>query len=258
MQHGHSSPSGDGFRAIPAPAQPIYRVARGLDPFAPPPWQFAGEDGTFGGRFDDPAARYGIPEAQRFRALYCASNREAAFAEVLAHFRPSLALLARLTEIEDHESSGAISQRVTIPADWRSARRVGATLLDPSLRFVDLADPENVQLLRRALAPLALQFNQPDVDLSVLTGPQRMVTQHAARLIYRQVDGTGRPLFAGMRYISRHNAVWDCWAVFEQRLIHTPGVPESILPDDPGLAVIAQLFNFAVEILPGGYVKPGS
>jgi hypothetical protein len=252
---GHSSPQADRLRLAPAPRDPVVRIARGLDPFAPPSWEFAQDDGTFGNRFDDPGATDGIPEAQRFRMLYCASQREAAFAEVLAHFRPSLATLAALAAIEDDEPSQFDSARVVIPADWRSSRRIGETTLDPSLRFVDLADPETVQILRSALAGIATRLGLPDVDLSALTGPHRTLTQHAARFIYDQFGGDGHSTIEGIHYLSRHNPAWACWAIFDQRLVHTPLMPGVILPDDLGLIAIARLFKFEIETLPGRYIR---
>ncbi|MGC2371774.1 MAG: hypothetical protein WA474_22080 [Candidatus Sulfotelmatobacter sp.] len=38
----------------------IYRLGRKPDPWAPPDWAFAGPDGTFGNRFDDPDATYRV------------------------------------------------------------------------------------------------------------------------------------------------------------------------------------------------------
>jgi hypothetical protein len=72
------------LHAVPPPASPIFRVARGddgppTDPFAPPPWERADADGTFGNRFDDPGQADGIPEEERFRVVYVATQREGAF-----------------------------------------------------------------------------------------------------------------------------------------------------------------------------------
>jgi hypothetical protein len=44
----------------------LYRVGRAPDPWAWPPRAYAGEDGTFGNRFDDPAGEY--------RLLYASSH----------------------------------------------------------------------------------------------------------------------------------------------------------------------------------------
>jgi hypothetical protein len=72
-----------------AAVSPIFRVGREPDPWAPPDWSFGG---TFGNRFDDPEGYY--------RVIYAASVRVSCFLETLARFRPDLALLAELDEIE--------------------------------------------------------------------------------------------------------------------------------------------------------------
>jgi hypothetical protein len=113
----------------------VYRVARGLDPFEPPDWGYAGEDGTFGNRFDDLGAERGISEAERFRVIYCAGSRAAAFGETIAHFRPDLELLAKLEDIEDDEPTGFELRGGVVPEEWRLSRRLGAAQLDESLRF---------------------------------------------------------------------------------------------------------------------------
>jgi hypothetical protein len=254
---------------VPPPAEGVYRIARGpAEPFTPPDWDHAQDDGTFSNRFDDPTATIGRPPAERFRTIYCATQRVAAFAETLAHFRPSIPLLAQLAAVEDDESledalAGAIDPndpaRGVIPADWRLRRRIGRTVLDPNLRFVDVAAPASVQHLRQALSPLAAELHLADIDLSSLTSQQRRFTQTCARYIYDQTDEHGHPRFAGIRYPSRFSDRWECWAVFDDRLRHVPGYPaltESIFADDPGLMRVASMFGLAIEILSGHYIRP--
>lgn len=53
----------------------VYRVGRGFDAFAPPDWTYALEDGTFGNRFDAPSAERDVPERERYRVVYCATER---------------------------------------------------------------------------------------------------------------------------------------------------------------------------------------
>ena len=52
----------------------MFRVSRDFDVFALPDWSWAQEDGTFGNRFDDPGRYRGIPEEDRFRVVYCATQ----------------------------------------------------------------------------------------------------------------------------------------------------------------------------------------
>ena len=131
--------SGARLVTVAPPSGGIYRLARGpAEPFSPPDWDRAHDDGTFGNRFDDPSAMDGRSPEERFRTVYCATQRAAAFGETVARFRPSIVLLAHLAEVEDDESveqalAGAVDPedpyRGLIPADWRLLRRIGHTIL---------------------------------------------------------------------------------------------------------------------------------
>lgn len=243
----------------------VYRVARrSANPFAPPPWELAGEDGTFGNRFDDPSAGDGRPLSARFRTIYCATTAAGAFGETVARFRPSLALLAQLQAVDDAEPfesafaeflDPADPTKGVIPADWRLGHRLAPTLLNPLLRFVDLPAPSTLQHLRAALAPTASGLGLPDFDLSAVTSPQRRLTQACARYVYERVDEAGSPAFAGLRYLSRLHNAWECWAIFSDRLRHDPGFPETIFPDNPHLQEVASLYHLAVEGLAGHLVR---
>lgn len=59
------------------PATPgrLFRVGKGPDPWAFLDWAQAGEDGTFGNRWDDPKSSY--------RVLYACSQRVGALIETL-------------------------------------------------------------------------------------------------------------------------------------------------------------------------------
>ncbi len=111
-----------------------------------------------------------------------------------------------------------------------------------------------MQYLRTELAPLATRLGITDVDLGTVTGAQRRFTQDIARYVHQQVDVDGRPRFAGIRYPSRLNPEWECWAVFDDRIRHLPGwpnIPVSFFPDDPDLHSVARLFGLTIEIFPG-------
>lgn len=123
----------DSEPSVVTPPRVVYRVARGLDHFEPPDWSYAGDHGTFDNRFDDPGAERSIPEAERFRVIYCATSRAAALGETIARFRPDLELLAKLEEIEDDEPISPEPQGGVVPEEWRLSRRLGATRLDESL-----------------------------------------------------------------------------------------------------------------------------
>lgn len=249
---------------VSPPPGGVYRLSRGpAEPFDPPEWERAQEDGTFGNRFDDPSAKDGTRPEERFRVIYCATQRGATFGETVARFRPDLDLLASLDVISDEESvaealAGAVDpkdpRRGLILADWRLKRRIGHTVLDPSLGFVDIASAETMQYLRNALAPLADQLGLSDVDLGSVTGSNRSFTQECARYLHDQTDDVGNPVYAGIRYPSRLKSDWECWAVFDDRIRHAsghPGFPTTFHADDEDLMEVARLFNLTIEVFPG-------
>lgn len=98
----------------------VFRVGRAPDAFALAPWEFANsEDGTFGGRYDDPAGQY--------RVLYVARSRVGAFVEKLAPLRPSLTDLRAVAE------RAAPSERDELPSGgrprgWSDRRVIGRAL----------------------------------------------------------------------------------------------------------------------------------
>jgi hypothetical protein len=242
------------LHAVPPPASPVFRVARGddgppADPFVPPSRARTDADGTCGNRFDDPGQAEGIPEEERFRVIYAATQREGAFAETIAHFRPDLAAMAALGAIRGAPGE---PQPLTgsVPARWRQLRGVGLLLLDPSLRFVDVAHPDTLAEMRTHLAALAIDLGHRDVDLSAITSGDRRLTQRAARYIYDRTDNAGQPAFAGLRYVSRHGAAWECWALFADRLVGEPLPVEPVRVDDPGLIAAAR--HLGLTILPVG------
>ncbi len=239
------------LHAVPPPASPIFRVARGndgppVDPFLPPSWERADADGIFGNRFDDPGKADGLAEDERFRVIYAATQRDGAFAETIAHFRPDLEAVAALRAIrgatgEPQPLTGTVSAR------WREMRGVGRLLLHPALRFVDVAHPDTLAELRTHFAPLAVELGHRDVDLSAMTSGDRRLTQRVARYVHERTDADGGPLFAGLRYISRHGASWECWALFADRLVGEQLPVQAVRADDAGLIAAARHLGLTIQ-----------
>ena len=118
--------------AATRPAGNLYRVARAPDAWAWPPWEYAGEDGTFGNRYDGPRGEY--------RVLYATSQRVGAFIETLARYRPDPALIIAYEHItvdaEDAEAFPTIASGVA--GEWRATRAIG-TAGHPGQLLLDLA-----------------------------------------------------------------------------------------------------------------------
>jgi hypothetical protein len=77
--------------AATRPQGELYRVGRDPDPWAWRAWEYAGEDGTFGNRYDDPRGEY--------RVLYACSQRVGAVIETLARCRTGPAVVAAYEQI---------------------------------------------------------------------------------------------------------------------------------------------------------------
>lgn len=215
------------------PATPglVYRLGRRPDPWAYPDWAFAGEDGTFGNRFDDPESSY--------RVLYASSQRLGAFVEVLARFRPDPAVVAGLAEVEAEDSHDGLPPG-SLPRSWLDHRLVGEGTLEGA--YADIGHGRSLTYLRERLAARVAHFGLEDLDAGTirLRAPRRF-TQEVSRLVYECSEADGARQFDGIRYGSRLGDEFDNWAIFEPIRPITRG-PEPLDPDDPDLlAALARL-----------------
>jgi hypothetical protein len=189
-----------------APSEGIWRIARGDKPLFCQPI----EPDTLnlphaGNRFD----------SEDFGVLYFGSNLEACFGEVLARFRPDLTLLSKIPLREEWEELGFMDVGA-VPAEWRHRRvavRVTVDGSSSSLPFLDLDHVETLEYLRPRLALGLSELSITDLDVSTVRGPDRRVTRLVSGWAYRNPSTSGRP-YAGIRYSSRLDSKWECWAVF--------------------------------------------
>jgi hypothetical protein len=100
---------------IRLPKEQLFRIGRRPNPWAPPDWSNAHDDGTFGNRFDDPKRRY--------RVIYASSQRLGCYLETLARFRPDLSLLAEFSEIEGENDFTPLG---SVPLNWFKKRSMGS------------------------------------------------------------------------------------------------------------------------------------
>jgi hypothetical protein len=189
-----------GFTVV-QPDGPLYRLARVPDPWAWPDWAYAGLDGTFGNRWDDPLGSY--------RVLYASSRRLGAFIETLACFRPDLSVVAGLDAIEGDEDAPPPG---IVPLRWLRGRRIGEAAVPGS--FVDIGDAGSLATLRVHLAARAIHYGLSEIDAATirLDVPRRF-TQEVSRLIYEWHEEHGG--CAGIRYRSRLGDQFVNWAIFE-------------------------------------------
>ena len=58
-------------------------------------------------------------------------------------------------------------------------------------------------------------------------------------------DTVGEPMYAGIRYMSRLDSGWECWALFDPETVDV-GAGEAIAIDDVTLQATARAFNLTV------------
>jgi len=217
---------------------PLHRVGRRPDAWVWPDWAFAGSDGTFGNRYDDPAAEY--------RVLYASSSTRGAFLEVLAPFRPDPAVVRGLEEVElerDQPDEGPGPGQ--LPRSWLAGRALGTALADGSYAVVGAV--RSVVYLRDVLADRALHFGIDELDAATIRAhAPRGFTQELSRLVFECADADGEPQFAGIAYRSRLGDEIVNWAIFEpstgtDRLREPQS--NAIDPDDPELVGVLELLG---------------
>ena len=137
-----------------------------------------------------------------------------------------------------------------VPADWRHRRlAVRATVAADERwtapRFLDVEAATTRALLRRQLGELLAFYGYDDLDVPTIRGGDRRVTRWIGRWAHEQRDDQDRPLYAGVRYLSRLSSDWECWAVFEDLpLVEQERRP--ILRHDEALSHVAALYGLTV------------
>jgi RES domain len=222
--------------AAAGPSGSLYRVARRPDAWAWPPWSYAGEDGTFGNRFDDPAGEY--------RVLYASSQRAGAFVETLARYRTDPAIVAEYEEIatdpEDADRHPTIPPGL-VPSDWCASRMIGTAKHDGP--FADIGQANSLTHLRAALASRLVHYGLDDLDAGDLRRrAPHALTQEISRYVFeRGVTEDGERLL-GIRYLSRLGDDIENWAIFEGSDPYDR-LSDEISPDDPDLLAALQTLD---------------
>jgi hypothetical protein len=210
--------------AAAAPDGEVHRVGRAPDAWAWPDWAYAGEDGTFGNRWDDPTGEY--------RVLYASSQRLGAYLETLARFRPDPALQAAMSEIDDDPECPTMPAGL-VPAGWRERRCIGAAYHPGP--FADVGHSDSIAHLRAALAAQILHHGLDDLDAGDLRrrAPRRF-TQEVSRYVFEHGRDPADQPYLGIAYGSRLGDNLANWAIFEGSEPYGQA-SEPIAPGDPDL-----------------------
>ncbi|MBI5310380.1 MAG: RES domain-containing protein [Actinobacteria bacterium] len=203
-------PIGAGLWRIGREADPLAfsRPEDPIDATASPRW-----------RFDSALGNYSTG--------YFATQPKSAFAEVLAALRPTPNQLVLLPD-DDSMGDGHID------ANWREQHRIahvrlGASATRPTLEFVDLEDAATIA------------DGHSHLTLAGIHGEDRTITCWISQIIHDLVDADGNHPFAGIRYVSKHGADFECWATFEDVALERLSI-SPIHRENPDLQAIATLF----------------
>jgi hypothetical protein len=229
-----------GIEVVATPDEGVWRIGRDPDPLSPSRASGSSElsePGT-GNRFDSPTGEYGV--------RYFATKLEGCYGETLARFRAD----ERLANLigKEWEERGFMSVG-DIPADWRQ-RRTAVNVRFPNalnprfprgVQFLDIEAVETREAMREDFEPLLAHYHYPDLDMPLVQGRDRRITRYISQWAWEKRSDESR-LYAGIRYLSRLNNKWECWAVFDEvemeELNRRP-----ILTTDSALQKIAKLYG---------------
>jgi RES domain len=185
----------------------LWRVARG-EPFAlrdpdPPLRDPIMADPNVGNRFDSALGD--------FRVWYFATKREGCYGETLAVLRPDPKVVAA-TKGEDDEGLMPLGQ---IPADWRRQRTAVRVKFPDERPFLDVEAASTRSLLRVELAWLLPALGLGDIDVAAIRSKDRRLTRWISQWAWHKHLEPQQMKFAGVRFVSRLDDDWECWAVFD-------------------------------------------
>jgi hypothetical protein len=201
----------------------VYRIGYRPAPWNWTPWEYAGTDGRFHGRWDDPNGTW--------RSLYTGSSALACYLEVLAAFRADPTLAGELDAVVDDEDDAAQYPTVvagTVPRSWCEPRLSASGTLSGT--FAVPGHRESLPTLRQRFLEAAREFGLADLDAAAIRDSRpRTLTQHIAAWIYTlsTIDGG---VLSGIEFYSRHGDNLRLWALFERDT--ATSAPPQITPSD--------------------------
>lgn len=95
------------------------------------------------------------------------------------------------------------------------------------------------------MGAIVVALGYDHLDISILRGPDRRVTRLLSDYVWSLTDNSGHRRFAGIRYLSRHNSDWECWAAFEDTPLMV--LEQIVIKEEmPELQEVASCFGLRV------------
>jgi len=218
------------------PARGLWRVGRADDPLRPSRL----DPGDVG--LANAGNRYDVVE---FGVVYLATELEGCFAETLARFRPSTAVLAELRRDKEWERRGFMPPS-SVPADWRRRRLAVRVRVAEPVVFLDVDAPATHRFLEEQLASELNGLGVEQLDVASVRGGDRRVSRLVAEWTAGHLlDVGGRWVtLGGVCYVSRLGD-WECWAVFSDVAL-AELERRAIFASTPELRRVARQFHLRV------------
>ncbi|MDQ3896904.1 MAG: hypothetical protein M3326_06590 [Actinomycetota bacterium] len=176
-----------------------------------------------------------------FPLLHRITNLEACFGETLSRYRAD----PKLAFIEDEWQKLSFMARGSVPKDWWMRRTAVRVEVATDALFLDVEALSTRKFLQKELGAVLQLFGVDDLDVAAIRGRDRRVTRLISEWAWHQADPDGRPVFAGIRYLSRIETDWECWAVFDDvDIVELERHP--ILPTTPELIKTAEVYDLRV------------
>jgi hypothetical protein len=173
-----------------------------------------------------------------FRTLYCAEQRETAFREVLADFRPNAKARAEYRRLHGEELP---APRIT-SAWWEGRVLAQGTIQVVRGVLVDIDDPVLRQEFAQVHADFLAYHGTDHLDIAQIRSKDRAITQGMTRFLADRGA-------AGIIYGSNLDDL-PCAALFEGRslLVPVPGSkPEPLSTSHPDLVAVCSEFGLLLK-----------
>jgi RES domain len=207
-----------------APSGELLRLGRAPNPWDWNDWAYAGPDGTFGNRWDDPESMY--------RVLYGCSQRLWSFMETLGRFPgdPAVQSELELIELEPGEEDNALPAGHLRLADWPDNRLLARATIDGD--FAAVGRSRSLSYLQNRLSTVISAYGQKEIDGSAIrqTAP-RQLTQRISSLVF-ECSTFGERQFDGIHYLSHYGDEFENWAIFEPGRIDELGTTTISVDDE--------------------------
>ncbi len=154
----------------------------------------------------------------------------------------------RFAEIDPITAAGPGGNRYDVPGGGvlYASSVVRGCFAETLARYrVDIEHEHTRSAMERELPLVLARFDLEHLDVPTVRGADRRLTRALAEWSYTRTDEQGKPLYSGIRYMSKHGD-YECWAIFAGTKVELCAA-ESIEKCDIDLRAVANTFNLTIH-----------